>query len=971
MATPNLTDPDQRDDQLNPGQTHYDREFNRGTPRNDAADAERSKLNDRENSAGVSDSAPTHSPAQKEESWATNIAKQGAATAAQAAGVKVPFLTKKRGGVIGAVVAVIITIISLIGLVFPNFAIVNLKEVAVNKFIKDQLAVYEPRSGIIMRKKVTPSAPETSGCVIKVKCRFKGVSQKGIDKLERAGFKIQSQDISGHPLRYKRITSITYSKGGRDINVTPEEYNRAIRTDPEFRKMLNQAYKSRYALYADTMARKITNKLGIWRGNQLGDAKDKKELRQKFRKSMLGRKLDISGRVIADESTDNKEQIESRQRQLGEIGANVDEEAAKLLDDYNDPDKVISSIPDVNSPDMANVGKSVAQGAAKGAILGPIAIADSACTIYYMISAVGFGSKVIANEQLIRFYYTFSNTADAIKAGDATPQQVSFLGEMMSSKDKQGKTFADSYGYNYMAYGNLGKASDTFKYKLGGGLTGDLIGIKSTLDQFATNKTCAVVTNPFVQGLSFIGYIAGTIFSGGSLSGASIAGSVAISSAVGIATAVAEPILIRLVAGTLITGDENGKDVGNAFAAGGGAHAATSARNRGLVPLTKQEAIAYNAHTESVFASAMAAERIEAHPLDISNPASPAGMLFARIAPVAAAPYSQSSLGSFAQALNPVSLLGSAVNNLNPTAKAAAAADEYEVCTDPEYQEMNLATDPFCNVKYGFDPAKVTGERYDPDRVIDYMLANDLIDTDGNPKGEYATFITDCLESDKPLSPGGDGEYAMKKDCFEKRNEERHVMMRLYFLDTTIYEGMQEQMDDTRLDATPVTTPPPATSTSSASGDRKELAQRILDSGRVTGDARYMKQIRDVAAGNYGCNINPRILQLILDVSTRHTVYITSLNRYCTGVTTKSGTGSYHYRDGGGHAVDFGMVDNVRSTGNTAKDRELLNFIIPGLPSGSQIGQVNCRSSNPISTPPGVRQVNDTCNHVHISVPVQ
>ncbi len=153
-------------------------------------------------------------------------------------------------------------------------------------------------------------------------------------------------------------------------------------------------------------------------------------------------------------------------------------------------------------------------------------------------------------------------------------------------------------------------------------------------------------------------------------------------------------------------------------------------------------------------------------------------------------------------------------------------------------------------------------------------------------------------------------------------------------------------------------------------GEARELAQQILDSGKVTGALNYMNQIRAVASGDNSCNVSPTILALIKAISDDFEIYITSLNRKCTGVLTASGTGSYHWRDGGGHALDIGIVNGKSSTGATQEDRALLEAVLPILPSGSGIGQVNCRST-PLKLPQGITQFNDSCNHIHIQVPVK
>lgn len=154
------------------------------------------------------------------------------------------------------------------------------------------------------------------------------------------------------------------------------------------------------------------------------------------------------------------------------------------------------------------------------------------------------------------------------------------------------------------------------------------------------------------------------------------------------------------------------------------------------------------------------------------------------------------------------------------------------------------------------------------------------------------------------------------------------------------------------------------------SGEAQDLAKQILDTGNFSADSRYRKQIEDIANGKGGCNVNPTILSLLLMITQKYSITVSSINRFCTNKLTDSGEASYHWRDGGGHAVDISVVNGVASSGATPNDLDLLNFILPSLPSGSGIGQSGCRSK-PISLPSGVREFSDTCNHIHIQVPVQ
>lgn len=166
------------------------------------------------------------------------------------------------------------------------------------------------------------------------------------------------------------------------------------------------------------------------------------------------------------------------------------------------------------------------------------------------------------------------------------------------------------------------------------------------------------------------------------------------------------------------------------------------------------------------------------------------------------------------------------------------------------------------------------------------------------------------------------------------------------------------------------------------STDMRALAQQILDNSNITLGTVFDNpaiQIRNIANGTNtnNCNVSPHVMNLILYVAQTHKISVSSLNRYCADLQTASGSLSYHWKDLGGHAVDFDMVDGVNSTGTDPwQGRELevylafLREIAPKLPNGAQLGQVQCRPSGSITTTSEVLQFYDSCNHIHISMPV-
>lgn len=154
----------------------------------------------------------------------------------------------------------------------------------------------------------------------------------------------------------------------------------------------------------------------------------------------------------------------------------------------------------------------------------------------------------------------------------------------------------------------------------------------------------------------------------------------------------------------------------------------------------------------------------------------------------------------------------------------------------------------------------------------------------------------------------------------------------------------------------------------------QDSAQQLINSGRVTGGSEPMAQLKAWADGSprvidgRSCNIDGVVLRAVAHwvVTEHHSINISSINRYCTNESIGAGTSSYHYKNGGGHAMDINIVDGVQATGNTAQDRALVVDFANSVLKPAGVGQPNCRTASPLILPEGVRQVNDDCTHNHL-----
>jgi hypothetical protein len=138
-------------------------------------------------------------------------------------------------------------------------------------------------------------------------------------------------------------------------------------------------------------------------------------------------------------------------------------------------------------------------------------------------------------------------------------------------------------------------------------------------------------------------------------------------------------------------------------------------------------------------------------------------------------------------------------------------------------------------------------------------------------------------------------------------------------------------------------------------------------SGKLSGSVPdHIPEIRNLAEGVAvpGCGIDYRVLQVIkVAVDNFNTVGVSDINRRCTGQIEGAGAASAHYADGGGHAVDFDMLNGHGLSGGDAESLQLIAVLDPLVPAGTHVGQMQCRSSVPMRN---LVPFDDSCTHLHI-----
>jgi hypothetical protein len=128
----------------------------------------------------------------------------------------------------------------------------------------------------------------------------------------------------------------------------------------------------------------------------------------------------------------------------------------------------------------------------------------------------------------------------------------------------------------------------------------------------------------------------------------------------------------------------------------------------------------------------------------------------------------------------------------------------------------------------------------------------------------------------------------------------------------------------------------------------------------------HIPEIQNLANGWAvpNCGVDFRVLQTI-DVAVQNFghVGVSDINRLCTGQVEGAGDASPHNVEGGGHAVDFYLLNGHALTGRDADSLKLMRILDPLVPPGSDVGQDECGASIPLQN---LIPFDDTCTHLHI-----
>lgn len=717
----------------------------------------------------------------------------------------------KRGGIVASVFGLLFAGgLGISAILSPGIALSQMAETLFSD-LNSSLAGTEKTDLQLRRAKFKTA---TSGCgAVKIACRFKTMNiEKATKMYERQNIKVTFDENTGFGKGRGRISSMEYTnpQNGQVTKInSAAEYEKLRKSDINFRTADINARSPKFHLFKNNASMKYMTKIKTSFSKKLNgntteeldnDVKKATSYQSNLKQPSLKPERDKDGKETGNFVDEN-----------GKVYSKAEAEQIKTSYDR------IKTAPRTGA---------LIDGLTKGAAV--TGIADSACSVFNTMRAVSFASKIYLKAELARWYMVYANTYSAMKAGDATPEQIEYISKPLSEKDMRqtvpdeskmdsvkagdklpeiknpdyGKSGLDAAFYKQSAFQDKPKIGlREQRFMVGGGLTGTLDSVNQTIatalgtnsPKDLTNK-CKVVQNPAVRGGALVvGILAGV----GSL-GASFAFSVAGS----LALQMSLPFLVSRL-GEVVTGNVTegltGQDAVNAAAVGASSYMNGIARSQGFVPLSPEEMADYQNENRQTEIAYQESEKILAKntPFDMNNQFSFIGILARASLPIMV----EFKQPNFYSSFNAVSsIFNSSLSSITPNASAISSRkinpDRYKQCNDITYQEMNVAADTSCSLLFGLPKEAMDA---DPVEVAEWMAANGEIDPnsetgeakDNKQDWNYVKFLKNCIDQepgaheDPEASP--DNGYA----CVAPENREKNWHYAKY----TVAKNWNETLD--------------------------------------------------------------------------------------------------------------------------------------------------------------------------------
>jgi hypothetical protein len=809
MAASTLTDPEHDQNKYNPGQEDYAQKFERdfgsrptlnedpNATGQDAIDQAKERLQRNEQDAATPNGKQAGTDLQNREAQPPNFYKGGGGAGGRTNNYAKRIAKRWAIGIGTSIVTGVVTatIAGVLGL------FVNMKEMAFDFFTKNHYSSYSKRTKSLQKRIFNVPQQDCNS----IRCRLhQGVSDKEIDKYQKAGLRPEVGEANGK----KYIISFTTTDtNGRSVRVTGDNFKSVYESNLRFRSNVWVVSKPKAMVWRAQHAVKKFSTFHIARNKLVSKAKE-------FRKYVYG-----GGQKevrVKPDSDAQSEQTEAA-RQIGELDETITQQGENVraeleASDYEKP--ATSILPDPSNLDTDDgikaAGVGIVEGGLRGAAFGAFNFIDRACAGYQVLRTVVIGSKILAYSALILYAMSFMTHADALKAGDISPEQIAFIAGILVTPSvlagSKGKTVANSNFFSLITQNKVSSKSGLGFATIGAPVFKAFQYAKKAFEQLGANRnTCQHVQRWYGQlTLGILGITTSIITGGGGLVGGIITG-LAIGAILGVIVAYALPLLIQFIAGTAAPDPEHpggGYVAGEAIAAGLGGFASELGKG-GLRPLGSNEAQAVMQQTNQEMAKIKAIDRIGKSPFSLDSPDSIPSRLAMATAPYLSAPTTQTTFQNLTTlAMSPLNIVGNAVNQLF-TKRVGALSTNYggEYCADDDLREMGVLTDAYCNPVYGELEETIDAPQYDPELVVNYMLDNNHVNEDGSVKSDdFQKFIDSCVDGTTPIMPDGGGADVTDSSVDTRwcvRTDQRETMFRMYVFDNNILGGMDASAEGT------------------------------------------------------------------------------------------------------------------------------------------------------------------------------
>lgn len=680
-----------------------------------------------------------------------------------------------------------------------SFITVGLIPIHVQEIITEKRN--SPASSMEMRTdKVFKAKVKGINCKTGFFCRLSKASDRNIKNLEKAGFKVEVKEGS-NLFGKKTIISLTHKETGEVINNNTKDLKRIMRTKPELRASIKQGFSGRFASFLDKIWDKIKNLFNLTKVRADNKGKDEQQLQEEANETANSQSKDTQKKPSSITETDTDKVDENGNKKKNKTDRSQADQGSELAEkeikDLGKEQKGKKASSKFNSKGFSSKLNKALNGIGAAAVV---------CGLYTFGNIIYTALKSTKLQILIQFSLTFLSFASKIKAGHATPQEASMVGNSLmdiastggngydkdkdnnkedkkestlfralkyladSSTKKDSVAATDSQGYKAMAYGDqiqsLNESAEPFsvgviKDFIGGFLNvmyGDGIKIFDIPLSTILKSFCAIVTSVAVGLAVTAATIAATCIGTAGLGCVvTVIIKVLLSAALGIAAGkMASYFLGDLIdkwvgqaasalVGDLVNKTTIGEDYGNAVMSGAGAVMAKNTLAGGGNILNASEATEFAMENEKIIAEHAEDERRFRSPFDPTTRHTFLGSIVSSIIP-----YNRqlATVGGFIPAI--MSTAGRSINNIVPTARAASEsasiAANSKVCTDTTITKTG-ATDIFCNVYTGIN---VELKDKNSDEVIKWLEDNNYLDSQKKAdKDDFNAYITNNKKGER------------------------------------------------------------------------------------------------------------------------------------------------------------------------------------------------------------------------------